>query len=70
MVEILFKPEDEIYFNHFNHTNSATYEELSSICKYPSKEYTGNLPEFGGITIVCGSLYMIADVVKDLGIEE
>lgn len=70
MVEILFKPKDEIYFNHFNHANSATYEELSSICKYPSKEYTGNLPEFDGITIVCGSLYMIADVVKDLGIEE
>lgn len=65
MVDILFKEGDEIYFNHFNHANSATYEELSSVCKYPSKEYNGNLPEFDGITVVCGSLYMISEVMKD-----
>ncbi len=65
MVDILFKEGDEIYFNHFNHANSATYEELSSVCKYPSKEYNGNLPEFNGITVVCGSLYMISEVMKD-----
>lgn len=65
MVDILFKEGDEIYFNHFNHANSATYEELSSVCKYPSKEYNGNLPEFEGITVVCGSLYMISEVMKD-----
>lgn len=65
MVDILFNEGDEIYFNHFNHANSATYEELSSVCKYPSKEYNGNLPEFDGITVVCGSLYMISEVMKD-----
>jgi len=65
MVDLLFKDGDEIYFNHFNHANSATYDELSSVCKYPSKEYKGNLPKFSGITVVCGSLYMIADVMKD-----
>lgn len=65
MADILFKEGDEIYFNHFNHANSATYEELSSVCKYPSKEYNGNLPEFDGITVVCGSLYMISEVMKD-----
>ena len=69
MVEILFKPEDEIYFNHFNHSNSATYEDLSSVCKYPSEEFKGELADFDGITVVCGSLYMIAEVVKELGIE-
>ena len=69
MVEILFKPEDEIYFNHFNHSNSATYEDLSSVCKYPSEEFKGELPDFDGITVVCGSLYMIAEVIKELGIE-
>ena len=66
MIEILFTPEDEIYFNHFNHTNSATFEDLSKACKYPSKEYQGNLSEnFDGITIICGSLYMISEVAKD-----
>lgn len=69
MVEILFKPEDEIYFNHFNHSNSATYEDLSSVCKYSSEEFNGELADFDGITVVCGSLYMIAEVVKELGIE-
>ena len=68
MINLLFNEGDEIYFNHFNHQNSATYEELSSVCKYPSKEFTGNLPEFGGVTIVCGSLYMISEVMKDLNI--
>ncbi|MBQ3312085.1 bifunctional folylpolyglutamate synthase/dihydrofolate synthase [bacterium] len=66
MIEILFNSEDEIYFNHFNHTNSATYEELSSVCKYPSKEYFGELSkDFDGVTIICGSLYMISEL-KDL----
>lgn len=68
MINLLFNEGDEIYFNHFNHQNSATYEELSSVCKYPSKEFTGNLPEFDGVTIVCGSLYMISEVMKNLNI--
>ena len=68
MIKLLFKENDEIYFNHFKHQNSATFEELSKVCDYPAKEYTGELPEFDGITVVCGSLYMIADVVKNFGI--
>lgn len=69
MIKLLFKEGDEIYFNHFNHQNSATFEELSKVCDYPAKEYTGKLPEFDGITVVCGSLYMISEIVKDFGIE-
>lgn len=65
MVKMLFKEGDEIYFNHFNHTNSATFEELSSVCPFPSKKYEDKLPEFNGITVVCGSLYMISEVIKD-----
>ena len=68
MINLLFKEGDEIYFNHFNHQNSATYEELSSVCKYPSKEFNGKLPDFKGITVICGSLYMISEVMKDLNI--
>lgn len=69
MIKLLFKEGDEIYFNHFNHQNSATFEELAKVCDYPAKEYTGKLPEFDGITVVCGSLYMISEIVKDFGIE-
>ena len=69
MIKLLFKDGDEIYFNHFNHTNSASYEKLSSICEFPSKEYDRNLPKFEGITVVCGSLYMISNVMKDLKIQ-
>ena len=68
MINLLFKDGDEIYFNHFNHVNSATYEDLSSVCKYSSKKYEGNLPDFDGITVVCGSLYMICDVLKNFDI--
>lgn len=68
MIDILFKEDDEIYFNHFNHNNSATYQELSSVCKYPSKEYNCSLSEFDGITVICGSLYMINEVLKDFNI--
>lgn len=68
MVDLLFKNGDEIYFNHFKHNNSATYEELSSVCKYPSKEFKGKFPEFEGITVICGSLYMISEVMEDLRI--
>ena len=63
MIEILFNSGDEIYFNHFNHANSATFEELSKVCNYPSQKYEGNLPNnFNGITIICGSLYMINEL--------
>ena len=66
MLNLLFKDGDEIYFNHFKHNNSATYEDLSSVCKYPSKEFNGKLPDFDGITIICGSLYMINEVMDAL----
>ena len=68
MIDLLFKQNDKIYFNHFHHKNSASYEDLSSVCKYSSKEYNGVLSDFNGITVICGSLYMISDVLKDLNL--
>lgn len=65
MVETLFKEDDEIYFYHFNHQNSATFEELSKVCKYSAKEYEHDLSEFDGITVVCGSLYMIGEFIEN-----
>ena len=67
MLEILFSQGDEIYFNHFSNPNSVTFKELQTACKYPAKEFI-SLDEFeiqkDTLTIVCGSLYMIHEIIK------
>ncbi len=67
MMQILFEKNDEIYLNHFSHANSASYEELKSACPFEdAKDFLSidNLPkEEHTITIVCGSLYMISEVI-------
>ena len=67
MIEILFQKGDEIYFYHFNNKNSCTFEELQTACPYPAKEFTSlnDLPSAENtMTIVCGSFYMLAEVLK------
>ncbi len=67
MMEILFEKNDEIYFCHFSHKNSATLEELQLACPFPSKEFTNleDLPfEADTITVVCGSFYMLEDIIS------
>lgn len=66
MMEILFEKNDEIYLNHFSHQNSASYEELKDACPFAAKEFVSleNFPkEEHTITIVCGSFYMINEVI-------
>lgn len=66
MMQILFEKNDEIYLNHFSHKNSATFEELQEACPYDAKEFISlkELPDKEDtITIVCGSLYMINEVI-------
>ena len=69
MINILFSKNDEIYFNHFSNPNSATFEELQAVCKFSAKEFK-SLDEFklqrDTLTIVCGSLYMISEVVSSV----
>ena len=67
MIEILFQKGDEIYFYHFNNKNSCTFEELQSACPYPAKEFKSLKelpPAENTMTIVCGSFYMLAEVLK------
>ena len=67
MMEILFQKGDEIYFYHFNNKNSCTFEELQSACPYPAKEFKSLKelpPAENTMTIVCGSFYMLAEVLK------
>ena len=65
MVNLLFEPSDEVYFYHFKHTNSCNVSDLQAICKVDSKEL---LPDTeidfndGNLNIICGSLYMIAEL--------
>ena len=61
----------EIYFYHFSHQNSATFEELKTVCPVECKELTKETKiDFndGHLNIICGSFYMIAELTKLLGI--
>ena len=61
----------EIYFYHFSHQNSATFEELKAVCPVPCKELTKDTKiDFndGHLNIICGSFYMISELVKLFGI--
>lgn len=64
MMQILFEPDDEIYFYHFDNPNSCTFEELQTKCPYPAKNYTGKevlMPD--KLNIICGSFYMINELI-------
>ncbi|MBP3924848.1 bifunctional folylpolyglutamate synthase/dihydrofolate synthase [bacterium] len=68
MVETLFRQGDEIYFYHFKNPNSCTVEELKNVCKLPSSSFK-SLDEFnlddGKITVICGSFYMLNEIVPE-----
>ncbi|MCQ2743594.1 MAG: bifunctional folylpolyglutamate synthase/dihydrofolate synthase [bacterium] len=60
MIEILFKEDDEIYFNEFDYPNACTYEELNNACMYKTNRYTKSLNlDDDKLNIICGSFYMI-----------
>lgn len=65
MMETLFRPGDEILFNEFDAQHAAGYLELKGNCDYPSKKFNGIL-EFNDdkLTIICGSFYMLKDIVN------
>lgn len=64
MMDILFTPEDEVYFYHFSHKDSCTISELKKHSPIPSKEFKSldELPD-NVLKIVCGSFYMINEIV-------
>ena len=67
MMAELFEKNDEIYFYKFDYPNSANIEELQSACDYPLKEFTGKFDyNDGKLTIVCGSFYMIKELLAKL----
>lgn len=64
MMKILFSKGDEIYFYHFNNKNSCSIKELQESCEFPSKIFKSfdDLPQ-GYLKIVCGSFYMLNEIV-------
>jgi dihydrofolate synthase/folylpolyglutamate synthase len=67
MLSSLLKGDDEVYFYHFSHQNSATFYELQKACPIKAKELTKNAEiDFndGHLNIICGSLYMISELVE------
>lgn len=71
MLSSLLKEDDEVYFYHFKHNNSCTFEELQAVCPIKSKEFDKNTNiDFndGKLNIICGSFYMISELCKLLNI--
>lgn len=67
MLSSLLKNDDEVYFYHFSHQNSATFDELQKVCPIKAEELTKNTEiDFndGHLNIICGSLYMISELVE------
>lgn len=71
MLNILLSQKDEVYFYHFSHQNSATFEELKAVCPVECKELTKDTKiDFndGHLNIICGSFYMISELCEFFGI--
>ncbi len=67
MMDTLFSKGDEIYFYQYNHKQSVPIDELKNSCLFPAKEFN-SLKDFpvtkDTITIICGSFYMISEVLS------
>ncbi len=69
MMKNLFKKNDEIYFYTFNNPNSCSYNELTNACKYKSKSYNEYINDDKTLTVICGSFYMIKELLLKMGIK-
>lgn len=66
MVQNLFSKDDEVYFYHFDNPNSCTFEELQSVSFVEAKQLTKDVHlDFGDgcLNIICGSFYMISELL-------
>ena len=54
MTQILFRPEDDVYFVDFKNSH-----------KFQGKKFTslGDLPQDDRLTVICGSIYMISEII-------
>lgn len=64
MMKNLFTSKDDIYFFHFDSPNACSYQELAGACKFASKPFSEYKKDKNTITVICGSFYMIKEVLK------
>lgn len=72
MVNTLFQKGDIVYFYHFNHQNSCDFATLQNACQIKAHELKSDTKiDFndGNLTIICGSLYMIAELAERFDIK-
>jgi len=66
MLKILKHNEDKLYFIEFNYPNALKFDELDE--KFEAKKYNfkslDEIKNIEGLKIICGSIYMLGDILK------
>jgi len=63
MMNILFKEDDEVYLNEFDYPKACSFEDLKLVCPIKALKYTGQDLTPDKLNIICGSFYMISDLI-------
>lgn len=69
MMKNLFTQKDSIFFYEFNNANACSYEELACVCEFDSKIFNEFKKDNNVLTVVCGSFYMIKELLPKIGIK-
>lgn len=69
IMDSLFSPKDIIYFYEFDSPNSCDYKTLEDVCRFNSKPFADYNPDNSTITVICGSFYMIKELLQKMGIK-
>lgn len=69
MMQNLFRQNDEIYFYEFENLNACSYAELASACEFASKPFGEFRPDSSILTVICGSFYMIKELMLKIDIK-
>ena len=64
MMNMLFEDGDEVYLNEFDYPNACTYQELQSKCPVKAQNFEGQALTKDKLNIICGSFYMIKELVE------
>ena len=64
MMNILFEDGDEVYLNEFDYPTACTFEELQKACPVKSEKYNGQKLTKDKLSIICGSFYMLKDLLN------
>lgn len=65
MMNILFEESDEVFLKEFNYKNACSFEELNKYCPVPAKKYQNEAFETDKLNIICGSFYMLNELLKN-----